>query len=227
MTYSISELRANIARLTVEEQVKRSVDKLNQILNKPDPPNAPFVLDGPSLAMPLPALLDATKPAPGFENFNPEPPPSFAPGFGTDPPKAPEAPSPLFHVGIVGGGMAGLYTAMILKSLGLSYEVLEASGRPGGRVWTHRFSDAPGDYYDVGAMRFPDIPIMKRVFELFKTLGITKDESNNPEQGKLIPYYFKGPNNPLYYNNILVPDGKVHGDEFHVSTSNGGMVPDL
>ena len=54
---------------------------------------------------------------------------------------------------------------MILDKLnipGLSYEILEGNTRFGGRVYTHRFSDKKHDYYDVGAMRFPDIPIMKK-----------------------------------------------------------------
>jgi len=139
-----------------------------------------------------------------------------------------------FHVGIVGGGMAGLYTAMILKDLQLSYEVLEASKRPGGRVWTHRFTDTEDDYtdyYDVGAMRFPDIAIMKRTCELFSKLGIEKESSDFPEKGNLIPYYFSGPKNPLYYNNILVretkpADGMEYVDDFKVGVSNGGTVPD-
>ncbi|KAI5785440.1 hypothetical protein FPQ18DRAFT_264878 [Pyronema domesticum] len=132
----------------------------------------------------------------------------------------------MFNIGIVGGGMAGLYAGMICKDLGLDFNILEASGRPGGRVWTHRFSDTPGDYYDVGAMRFPDTAIMKRTFDLFDKLGFEKDESQNPKQGNLIPYHFSGPNNPFYYNNILVEDGKVAGDEFKMSVGAGGIVPD-
>lgn len=66
---------------------------------------------------------------------------------------------------IVGAGLAGLYTALILDSLedpNISYEILEASPRTGGRVRTHRFSTAVHDYCDTGAMRFPNIPLMKR-----------------------------------------------------------------
>ena len=54
---------------------------------------------------------------------------------------------------------------MILDKLnipGLSYEILEANNRFGGRVYTHKFSEAKHDYYDVGAMRFPKIPIMEK-----------------------------------------------------------------
>jgi uncharacterized protein with NAD-binding domain and iron-sulfur cluster len=68
-------------------------------------------------------------------------------------------------IGIVGAGMAGIYTAFILDRLaipGLSYEILEGSDRAGGRVYTHRFSEQRHDYYEVGAMRFPKIDSMKR-----------------------------------------------------------------
>lgn len=133
----------------------------------------------------------------------------------------------LFHVGIIGAGMAGLYTAMILKSLDISYEILEASDRIGGRVYTHRFSNAPGDYYDVGAMRFPDTPTMDRTFRLFRQLGIEKkltdyktfdakaperDHIHPPEDrrkqsqkhGDLITYHLVGNNTPAYFNDNLV-----------------------
>lgn len=67
------------------------------------------------------------------------------------------------RVCIAGAGIAGLFIAMILDSLeipGLEYDILEASDRTGGRIYTHYFSNVPHDYYDVGAMRFPDIDIM-------------------------------------------------------------------
>ena len=59
-------------------------------------------------------------------------------------------------VGIIGAGAAGLYSAILLQSLGVDYEILEANNRVGGRIWTHYFDEAawaqsrPGDpaYYD-------------------------------------------------------------------------------
>lgn len=57
---------------------------------------------------------------------------------------------------------------MILDELNipnLSYDILEGSDRIGGRVYTHYFSplkERPHDYYDVGAMRFPDVKIMQK-----------------------------------------------------------------
>ncbi|KAJ5530986.1 Amine oxidase [Penicillium freii] len=77
---------------------------------------------------------------------------------------------------IIGAGIAGLYLALILQDLeipNLSWDILEANrDRIGGRIYTHRFSEAHNDYYDVGAMRFPDIPIMSRVFDLFRRMQV-------------------------------------------------------
>ena len=51
-------------------------------------------------------------------------------------------------VGILGAGVGGLYTALILQSLNVSYEIIEASNRTGGRLFTHKFADGgPYDYY--------------------------------------------------------------------------------
>ena len=107
--------------------------------------------------------------------------PHFAPGFGNllpgapvptgphdlpryrDPPPA-LLPGPLKFC-IVGAGAAGLFTAMILSDLEISYDFFEGSDRFGGRMFTKYFGQGQDsdwhDYYDVGAMRYPDIPPMK------------------------------------------------------------------
>jgi len=64
------------------------------------------------------------------------------------------APSPLppfendleepLPICIIGAGAAGLYTAMILDSLDIRYEILDASERVGGRLYTHRFNGEEG-----------------------------------------------------------------------------------
>ncbi|KAG8992708.1 hypothetical protein FRB94_013460 [Tulasnella sp. JGI-2019a] len=66
---------------------------------------------------------------------------SFALAFNNDPdlqtkPIPPDAPKPReeeLPICIVGGGVAGLYAALILKKLGLKLEILEASDRIGGQ----------------------------------------------------------------------------------------------
>lgn len=106
-----------------------------------------------------------------------------------------------FKVGIVGAGVAGLFTALLLdwlnKELGkdsgeeeyldIDYEILEAAGeeRLGGRLYTYRFSGAEGgvhDYYDVGAMRFPENDVMNRCVFLFH------DGPPNSYRGQLLMF---------------------------------------
>ena len=104
--------------------------------------------------------------------------PSFGAGQTQDPLKLPPLPartqpqamgrlldpddSAEWRVSIIGAGTAGLYIAMILDDLqipGLKYDLLEASDRVGGRVYTHYFSKTSHDYYDIGAMRFPKVSL--------------------------------------------------------------------
>ena len=77
----------------------------------------------------------------------------------------------------VGAGAAGLFTALLFDYLNqnvsgfnVQYEIFESqqstakSGRGvGGRLYTYNFDNVnPHPYYDVGAMRFPQNPIMLR-----------------------------------------------------------------
>jgi monoamine oxidase len=57
------------------------------------------------------------------------------------------------HFVILGAGIAGLAAAYELIQLGHRATVIEGSHRPGGRIWTERFSD--GTYCERGAMRIP------------------------------------------------------------------------
>lgn len=141
-------------------------------------------------------------------------------------------------------GMIIDYLNKHVSDLNIDYEILEAAGeeRLGGRLYTYKFpctekcteeqtekcteeqtekcteeqtEKCHHQYYDVGAMRFPEIPIMKRferpsvsmslvakflpsrTFQLFDYIGL-KD--------KLIPYYMTDKStcnkNPTYYNDI-------------------------
>ena len=69
------------------------------------------------------------------------------------------------RVAIVGAGATGLYLAMMLKFLGINnVDIYEASDRIGGRCYTYSFlgdKDCPHNYYDIGAMRIPEIPAMQ------------------------------------------------------------------
>ena len=65
-------------------------------------------------------------------------------------------------VGIVGGGFAGMYAGLILQSLGIEFEIFEASDRVGGRIDTWYSTnynaedvDKANLYGEVGGMRVP------------------------------------------------------------------------
>ncbi|KAF3105147.1 hypothetical protein TWF569_010210 [Orbilia oligospora] len=116
---------------------------------------------------------------------------------------------------IVGAGVAGLYIAMILDDLNipnLTYEILEANSRVGGRAYTHHFSDKSHDYYDIGAMRFPNTKTMKRTFKLI-------EDTKTPT----LPYYLIGSNTPKLFNGRFFAPGP---DPHHVGVGNGGEVAD-
>ncbi len=65
-----------------------------------------------------------------------------------------EAPQ---RVGVLGGGMAGLAAADVLMRSGHDVTVLEAQGRPGGRVQTLREPFSHGLFAEAGAMRIPRV----------------------------------------------------------------------
>jgi monoamine oxidase len=57
---------------------------------------------------------------------------------------------------VIGAGVAGLAAAYELEQLGYQVEVLEASSRIGGRIYTHRFGPGPdAPVAELGAMRIP------------------------------------------------------------------------
>ncbi|KAF8876421.1 hypothetical protein BD779DRAFT_1698051 [Infundibulicybe gibba] len=53
-------------------------------------------------------------------------------------------------VGIIGAGMSGLYSALMLESLGIKYEIFEESDRMGGRLFTYHFEKGGKYDYFVG-----------------------------------------------------------------------------
>jgi len=111
--------------------------------------------------------------------------------------KLPQRPihPPWYKVAIIGAGVAGLRTAKLLQNMHIPYKIFEASDRPGGRVFTYQFSSettqGKHDYYDVGAMRFPDNDASKKTIDLFKELGLTS---------KMIKYVMSRDDNIRYYN---------------------------
>ncbi|KAI6141916.1 hypothetical protein BKA82DRAFT_28642 [Pisolithus tinctorius] len=141
-------------------------------------------------------------------------------------------------VGILGAGVGGLYTALILDSLDVEYEILEASDRIGGRLSTYKF---PGgkmyDHYDAGAMRYP-LPkkdgqgqykngIMKRLAKLI--IYPPLNQGLDRLKDRLMPYYYKAREGPnlkpgFYYFNgvrerISDKPGCFHAEELGIDSS--------
>ncbi|KAF7972672.1 hypothetical protein HWV62_17218 [Athelia sp. TMB] len=116
---------------------------------------------------------------------------------------------PPITVGIIGAGAAGLYASLIIDSLAdprITYEIFDANpmrGRKGGgRLYTYEFPNGGSDdYFDVGAMRFPDIPCMKLVFDLIR------DNPASPIAGILtediIECQHSTPEDLSFYNGIV------------------------
>ncbi|KAG1747906.1 uncharacterized protein EDB91DRAFT_1235818 [Suillus paluster] len=136
---------------------------------------------------------------------------------------------PTGTVGILGAGVGGLYTAIMLDSLGIKYEILEASDRTGGRLFTYHFPNGKEyDYYDVGAMRYP-LPkkdaqgkykagVMKRLGELIDYSKLNDSNFQEPLKSKLIEYYYtaKAGGTFMYFNNQRYQvSGTSHPPEFH------------
>jgi monoamine oxidase len=63
---------------------------------------------------------------------------------------------PRRHFWIVGAGIAGRGAAWVLRGLGHTVTILEASERVGGRIFTYRFGPESDELYgELGAMRIP------------------------------------------------------------------------
>ena len=110
------------------------------------------------------------------------------------------------RVAIIGAGLAGLRTAMLLQKHKIPYKIFEASDRPGGRIFTYSFRSDPDmspegnhDYYDVGAMRFPNNSANKVMFDLFEELGFRFRNEENPD-GELLEFKLDIDDNIRHFN---------------------------
>ncbi|HEX2593740.1 MAG TPA: NAD(P)/FAD-dependent oxidoreductase [Rhizomicrobium sp.] len=85
---------------------------------------------------------------------------------------APRARPADFDVAIIGGGVAGCYTAWRLRQAapGLRVGLFEMSNRIGGRLRSVSFPQAPNLFADVGGMRF--LPVQKHVAGLVQQLNL-------------------------------------------------------
>ncbi|KAL7623166.1 hypothetical protein AAE478_006847 [Parahypoxylon ruwenzoriense] len=122
-------------------------------------------------------------------------------------------------VAIVGAGMAGLMTYLVLTQAGLTnVRIIEASQRLGGRVHTEYLSGGPFDYsyQEMGPMRFPEtieysnetynITDHQMVFQLASEMNRINNYDKNFSVD-FIPWIQSNPNGLYYYNGIKLDTG--------------------
>ncbi|KAI9736271.1 MAG: hypothetical protein M1834_001157 [Cirrosporium novae-zelandiae] len=128
-------------------------------------------------------------------------------------------------IGIIGGGMSGLMSSLLLDSVGIhNWKIIEASGRVGGRVHTSYLNGTTPDQYqyqEMGPMRFPvsikysgtndtlEIKDHRMVFQLAAKLN----EMNNYDESlavNFIKWIQSSANEPVDTDKRR-PDGTVPG----------------
>ncbi|KAA1478689.1 amine oxidase [Dentipellis sp. KUC8613] len=103
---------------------------------------------------------------------------------------------------IVGGGVAGLYSALLLQEQqDYDIHILEASNRIGGRIHTHRFTHEKNQYFEAGAMRIPRSAFHAPVFDLIDHLNdLPCATLSEDKRIQLMPYRLNSPGNKLFIN---------------------------
>ncbi|RYP77407.1 hypothetical protein DL771_001202 [Monosporascus sp. 5C6A] len=122
-------------------------------------------------------------------------------------------------IAIVGAGMAGLMTFLILHQSGLTnVRILEASRRLGGRVRTEYLSGGPFDYsyQEMGPMRFPqtidfgndtfNVTDQQMVFQLADEMNRLNNHDRNLSVD-FIPWIHQNENGLHYFDGIKMDTG--------------------
>lgn len=124
------------------------------------------------------------------------------------------------EVAIVGAGMSGLMTYLILHQAGLkNIEILEGSGRLGGRVRTEYLSGGPKDYayQEMGPMRIPytktignstyNITDQQILFQVAHELNHLNSKKHPELSVDFIPFYMFSDNALVYYKGRKMDNG--------------------
>ncbi|KAM7189552.1 Flavin containing amine oxidoreductase domain containing protein [Naviculisporaceae sp. PSN 640] len=123
------------------------------------------------------------------------------------------------NVAIVGAGMSGLMTYLLLTQAGMTnVEIIEASSRLGGRIQTVYLTGGPFDYsyQEMGAMRFPltislnnetyNVSDHQMVFQLADEMNKINGEDNKGFHIDWIPWHQSSPNGLVLRDNIRLPN---------------------
>jgi monoamine oxidase len=123
-------------------------------------------------------------------------------------------------IAIVGGGISGLATGLMLDSVGVyNWEIIEASDRVGGRFRTKYVADTQ-EWAEMGPMRLPYSVTYKDDNETllysdhqltFQMANILNDMNKNSSQWKIdfIPWIQHSPNELLAQGTRRHPDGRI------------------
>ncbi|CAG8902528.1 unnamed protein product [Penicillium egyptiacum] len=127
-------------------------------------------------------------------------------------------------IAILGGGISGLMTSLLLESVGIhNWHIIESSGRVGGRIRTKYLNNTRPDQYqyqEMGPMRFPvnityadtnetlEIQDHRMVFQLADVLN--QMNAGRPDlQLKFIPWIQSSPNVPADSGGSRLPNGQI------------------
>ncbi|UNI17735.1 hypothetical protein JDV02_004057 [Purpureocillium takamizusanense] len=126
-------------------------------------------------------------------------------------------------VAIVGAGMSGLMTYLILHQAGLTnVTIIEGSDRVGGRVHTQYLSGGPFDYsyQELGAMRIPmtvtlsnvtyNISEHRLVLDLIEEMNRLNNDKTN--EINLIPFINTRPHEPVHGHGVKLENGFASTD---------------
>ena len=127
-------------------------------------------------------------------------------------------------IAILGGGMSGLMTSLLLDSVGIhDWHITESSQRIGGRIRTKYLAGSTPDQYqyqEMGPMRFPvstkfpdtnetvDIQDHKMVFQLGDVLNQMNGNDSHLAVN-FIPWIQSSPNVPANSNGYRLPNGRI------------------
>lgn len=124
------------------------------------------------------------------------------------------------EVAIVGAGMAGLMTYLVLKQAGLTnLTLIEGSNRLGGRVRTEYLSGGPKDYsyQEMGPMRLPQMTVINNttynlsdqavVFQVIEEMNRLNEGIDADLRIDLIPFIQNSPNGFAYFQGTKLQNG--------------------
>ncbi|KAF9888561.1 hypothetical protein FE257_008493 [Aspergillus nanangensis] len=143
---------------------------------------------------------------------------------GKDPPIQVVERAKKSSVAIIGGGISGLFTSLLLDSVGMhNWHIVESSQRLGGRIFTQYMNGSSPEQYqysEMGAMRFPisityleqnetiEIQDQKMVLQLAEVLN--RMNCDHPElQICFIDFIQRSPNVPAATGGNRLPNGRI------------------